>query len=130
MKLLLFLTVHIIGFHTHSFYLWWLLGKLPNLTQSTFKRAGPVLTHNLHSHRFLYNQLWERLLQKSILVRNIFFGICWEQNQLTHQICTHVLIVTQFVMSWKFLDTRNSSLQKPAIVPYPCITSKCSLVFK
>jgi len=44
-------TVHIIGFHTHSFYLRYLLGKLSNLlTQSDFKLAGPVLTHHLHWH--------------------------------------------------------------------------------
>jgi len=44
-------TVHIIGFHTHSFYLRRLLVKLLNvLTQSDFKLAGPVLTHNLHRH--------------------------------------------------------------------------------
>jgi len=44
-------TAHIIGFHAHSFYLRRLLSKLRNLlTQSNFKHAGPVLTHNLHRH--------------------------------------------------------------------------------
>ena len=44
-------TVHIIGFHTHSFYLRRLLVKLLNvLTQSDFKLSGPVLTHNINWH--------------------------------------------------------------------------------
>jgi len=37
--------------HTHSFYLRYLLGRLPNLlTQNDFKLEVPVLTHNLHRH--------------------------------------------------------------------------------
>jgi len=72
-----------------SFCLWYLLGKLHNLiTQSDFKLAGPVLTHNLNWHSFFRDRLWERLLQKSISVGNMSIRGCLEQNPMCNVHCS------------------------------------------
>jgi hypothetical protein len=72
--------VHIIGFNTHSFYLWYLLSKLRNLlTQCDFKLAGPVLTQVTLALIF-QDRLCERLLENRIPVGNMPIGGCRERK--------------------------------------------------